>query len=173
LLRRRRAPRVPRPLDRLCGLSTEVGIGQVICGAIACIHSLMWSAHLRHVVVPRCGTFAPRCCKHHRGISCDVEEPRVALGSMQQVRFPALWTARHFDAFCCTLHSCICWQARSKHHRGISCDVEEPRVALGSHAASALCGTLDSSVAPFEMGSLATALWIWNEAIGDHCTLER
>ncbi len=30
----------------------------------------------------------------------------------------------------------ICWQACSKHHRGISCDVEEPRVALGSHAAS-------------------------------------
>jgi hypothetical protein len=85
------------------GLSAEVGIGQVLGGAIARIHCLMWSAHLRHVVAPRCGTFAPRCCtlRHFVVQLC---------GPLRH--FGQLGTLMHFASRCTTLqHFAALWTA--------------------------------------------------------------
>ena len=98
--------------------------------------------------------------EHHRGITCDVEEPRVAAsalcGTLDSFVAPfemgslakALWIT--LESFATALLHFV--QLCRANIRGISCDVEEPRVALGSHAASAFCGTLDSSVAKHHRG---------------------
>ena len=99
--------------------------------------------------------------EHHRGITCDVEEPRVAAsalcGTLDSFVAPfemgSDGTLDYFGKLCDSF-AALCPALSRKHHRGISCDVEEPRVALGSHAAIAFCGTLDSSVAQTSQGYL-------------------